>query len=123
MIIMALASPENAPTKPCLTMLPLEDDSSRAQFGVIVTRDLDIKLLFKTEVVKKEKDEIIREHRQIDIKYDFFVEKLIKILISGLSYIRSGQTETKVLLNEKKPGGLTVCCLSSPSSTMAIDIR
>ena len=104
-------------------MLPLEDNSI-AQFGVIVNRDLEIKLLFKTEVLKKEKDgSDIREHRQIDINYDFFVEKLIKILLNGLAYIRSGKTETKVLLNEKKPGGLTVCCLASPSQTMAIDIR
>ena len=64
-----------------------------------------------------------RENRYFRLTYDTFVKEVLPIVINAHKLIKLGKTEHKVLLNQKKPDGLTAQIITSPNNRTCLDVR
>ena len=64
-----------------------------------------------------------RENRFLKLPYGIFLKDVLHNIIQGYKLIKAGKTDHKVLLNHKKPDGLTIQVMTSASGRVCLDIR
>ena len=64
-----------------------------------------------------------RENRFLKLPYSTFMKDVLSLIIQAYRLIKVGKCDHKVLMNTKKPDGLTMSILQTTSGRVCLDIR